>query len=506
MPRNTTPSNVTGLAFAVEEAIGELPTTPVWNALEPNSYGDFGADVETVARQPITADRQMKKGVVVGITCAADFETDLTEQNFPQIMEGFMFADIRDYLRIEATAASATGYTVASGGGDFEAGDLIYVTGGSNAANNGLKVVTGSSGTEIEVAGLEVETASFEIARVGFEFDEGDVEIIKPVGGLPRMESALKDLTDFDLLPGAWVFVGGDATSNRFEEETNIGWARIKTITATAITFDKTDQEYETDDGAGRSVRLFYSRMLRNEQREDQVRRTYHLERQLGAPDPSQPSEIQAEYVKGAVPNECSIQFSEGAIVTMDVAFLGTDYFTRDATDGPLAGTRPALVESDGFSGNADVRRVRMSSVPEGAAAPTPLFNFVREASVTVNNNVSENRALSRVGAIDMTEGMFEVTGDLTVYFVDVSAAQAVRDNADITFDLAFAKANKGFVIDLPLITLGDGRNQVEANEPITIELEQMAASGAKYDPAFNFTLSLSFFEYLPEVASLRAV
>lgn len=506
MARNTTPSNVTSLAFAEEEAIGVLPATPEWRKLEPNAYGDFGADVDTVARAPITDDRQMKKGVVVGIAATADFENDLTDENFPLLMQGFMFADVREKATVTATGATAMHYTVASGGDAFAAGDLVFASGANNSVNNGLKVVTGSTATTVAVSGLSAETADIHIVHVGFEFASGDAEIVKGVGELPKLVTTAKNLTNFGLIPGEFVFIGGDTSATTFAGAANIGWARVKSVGTNEIVFDKTDAEYTTDNGSGKTVRVFFGKVLRNEQAALQKRRTYHFERQLGAPNPAQPSQVQAEYIAGGVLNEVSISFSEAGIIAFDLSIMGTDYFTRTASEGPLAGDRPALVESDGYSANNDVKRIRMSSVPNGASAPVPLFNFVREMDISINNNVSESRAISYAGAIDMNEGMFEVSGELTVYFANVEAASAVRNNADITLDVAASKLNKGFAIDIPLVTLGDGRNSVEANEPITIDLEAMAANGAKYDANMNHTLLITFFDYLPSVASSRTV
>lgn len=507
MARNTTPSNVTSLAFAEETTIGVLPVTPVWNPLEPNSYGDFGPEIETVAREPITSDRQRRKGVTVGLTASVAFEADITDTYLPLLMQGFMFADVREKVTLSATAATGTGYTVASGGAAFLAGALLFAEGSSLAANNGLKIVTASSATSVSVAGNSAVTEAITLREVGFQFASGDAEITASGGALPVLATTAKDCTAFGLLPGEWVFIGGDATAEQFANAANIGWARVKSVTANAITFDKTDQAFVTDDGATKTIRLFFGRVLKNEAAPaDQVRRSYTFERQLGAPDPLQPSEIQAEYVAGVVPNEVTLNFDEGAIVTFDMSSTGTDSYTRDAATGPLTGTRPALVDSEGYSGNNDVKRIRMSGVPTTDAAPTPLFAFVQTFSLTINNNVTGNRALSRVGMIDMVEGMFMVSGELTVYFANVAAAASVRNNADVTLDMCAAKNNRGFAVDVPLITLGGGRNEVAANEAITISLTSDAAKGTKYDAAFNHTLLMSFFPYLPTVAATRIV
>ena len=254
MARNTTPSNVTSLAFAEETSIGVLPVTPTWNPLEPNSYGDFGPEIETVAREPITSDRQRRKGVTVGLTANVAFENDITDTYLPLLMQGFMFADIREKVVLSASAATGTGYTVAANGTDFVAGALLFAEGATIAANNGLKVVTASTGTSVSVAGNSAETIAITLREVGFEFASGDAEI-SVSGGLPSLITTTKDMTAFGLISGEWVFVGGDATANQFANAANIGWARVKSVSANAIVFDKTDQDFFTDDGSGKTIR-----------------------------------------------------------------------------------------------------------------------------------------------------------------------------------------------------------------------------------------------------------
>jgi hypothetical protein len=125
--------------------------------------------------------------------------------------------------------------------------------------------------------------------------------------------------------------------------------------------------------------------------------------------------------------------------------------------------TRP-IVESDAFNTSSDVSRIKLSTFT-GTPNPTPLFAFVQELTLTINNNLTGDKAVGVTGAFEMTAGTFEVGGKMTAYFADVAAVQAVQNNADITLDAHFVKANAGISFDLPLIALGDGRPNVEQDQ-----------------------------------------
>ena len=62
-------------------------------------------------------------------------------------------------------------------------------------------------------------------------------------------------------------------------------------------------------------------------------------------------------------------------------------------------------------------------------------------------------------------------------------------------------KSNQGVSIDLPLLTLGDGRVTVEQDEPITIPLSQEAATAAAIDSTLDYTLHMTFWDFLPTLA-----
>lgn len=480
----------------------EATTDPVWRQLEPNSYSDFGSQTTTTARNPINASRQRKKGVVTDLDASGGFQQDVTLENTPELAQGFFFADARHkpttapyngLPQVPIVSVTGAGYTAASGLSQFAlAGMLVLASGFGTQTNNGLKVRTGGSDTAVNAAGLSAEAnppAGAKLVNVGFQFPAGDVSIAM-VGGLPRLVSTAANLDQLGLIPGEWVFLGGDELNTRFAD--SYGYARINVVTPGYIEFDKTDWVPAVQAGAGLTIRMFFGTVIKNESNPALIkRRTYQIERTLGNDDDGP----QAEYLLGSVANEMTWNFAQADKITADWSFVSLDNEQRPGTLGLKAGLRPNLPESAAFNTTNDFSRIKLASVSSVDAAPEPLFGYATEMTLSVNNNVTPNKALGVMGGFDTSAGDFEVGGSITAYFSTVRAVQAVRENADVTLDLVLAKGNRGLVLDIPLLSLGDGRLNVEKDAPIMVPLENLAA-----ESKFGHTLMLGVFEYVPDL------
>lgn len=617
---NKIDSNVTGLRYAEEASLGVLPATPIWNPLEPNSYDSFGGEITTVARNPINSGRQRQKGVVVDLDASGGFQSDLTQDNLQDILQGFFFADTRkkndvgpdrqprragiqdefaDYLvtsvsgtdtfnfdsRVAVSAAvvaGGTGYavgdvvqvtdanatinarfivtaesggvvtavaltltgftggregrthtdtgvgaatTVITGSGSgtltltvtygngltWQAGDLLWATNFDDSANNGQHLVTSVTDNAVTVGSTLVNVAggatngTETVTTVGFEGGAGEIDV-DASGSLPTLTSdgVSPDFTTFGLIPGEFIYIGGDAAGTSFSNTENNGFVRVKSVAADTITLDKTQATMITEPSTTETIQLYFGRVLKNEADPTlQIRRSYNLERELGAPDDTFPAQIQSEYLVGAVMNELTFNFATADKITADLSAVATDNEQRTAATGLKSGTRPALVSGDAFNTSNDFARLKMSVLDPVDSNPTALFAFLTEFTVGINNNVSPNKAISVLGAFEVTAGQFNVEGTATAYFADVSAVTAVRNNSDVTMDFAIVKGSTGFksgvVVDVPLIALGDGRLNVEQDAPITLPLSMPAAA----DRVFNHTLLMVFFDHLPNVADV---
>lgn len=505
-------SNETELAYA-EETIGtpgELPVTPDWYPLEPNEYDDFGGELTLMARRPINRSRQRKKGSVVDLDASGGFTQDFTQENSQRLLQGFMYASLRKKQNEAPSEVTATGYVVADETLYF-ANQLILASGFSNSANNGLKLVTSvdSGSSEVRAAGLAVEgspPATAKITVVGYQAAAGTLDVVVSGNFATITSTAGVDFTDLGLIPGEFIYVGGDSAATGFATAANNGIKRIYSVAAGALVLDKSVLAMQAESSTTETVRLFFGSVLKNELGDDIVRRTYNLERKLGAPDTAQPSQVQSEYLVGAYGNELTMNIETADKITMDFSFVAMDNQQRTGVTGVKSGNRHSIDEADAYNTSSDFKRLKMALFDGASEAPTPLFAFLTEMTISINNNVSLNKAVGVLGGFDATLGIFEVSAEATAYFSTVDAVQAVRNNSDVTLDAFVYKENAGFVVDLPLIALGDARLEVEIDEPITLPLSMDAATAAKLNPNADYTMLWTFFDYLPTAAGTGTV
>lgn len=501
---NKIDSSVTGLRIAEESAaIGVLGGSSIWLPLEPNTYGDFGVQVSSTARNPIEDDRQAKKGMVTDIDASGGFVSDLTHINLQQLMQGFFFADFRrkdEFGGASQITSVTTTYNAASGLTVFEVSALVFAQGFTAANNNGLKVVTTSITTALTVTpALTAEPAppaTATLVQVGRQFGAGvlDVDVSGP---LPAITGT--SLDTLGLIAGEWIHVGGDGALLKFVNSVNNGYKRLASVSATALTFDKSLTTMVTEASTLETVQLFIGRVLKNELGSLIKRRTYQLERTLGAPDNASPSQIQSEYLIGAVSNTAKLTIGMADKVTAELGYMALNGETRSGVVGVKSGSRPSLVEQDAFNTSTDFSFMRLSTVPAAGAVYTPVFGYMTECSLTINNNAKASKAIGVLGGFDITVGKFEVTGDITAYFSDVAAIVAVQANASVTLDMIMANNNRGILIDVPLVTLGDARLKIEQDTEIKIPVSFNAASGFQVGGAnLDHTAMMIFFDYLP--------
>lgn len=502
---NKIDSNITGLAYAEEVTLKQLPGTitngvndeadAVWFALEPNGYSDFGAEIATVARSFINPSRQKRKGGVSDLDAAGGFPQDLTQSNLQRLLQGFFFADAHQRgssspLNGDRSVMSVSPAGIAISPGITMQGNIHASSGFAEPANNQVHIEGGAVGATVSLCEpdgpLIDEPTPPDSARVdcvGHQFGSGDLTLTV-VNGVVTLDSAV-DFTTLGVQTGEWLFIGGDATASRF---TNAGafFARVGLVTADKLTLEECSGTVVTDTGAGKTIQVFFGTFIRNEA--VAKRRSFQIERQLG----NDGDGTQAEYLIGAVANELTINIPQADKVEAELNFVALDTQYRTGVQGVKAGDRIAAPGEDAFNTSTGIYRQRLNIHGTNA----PLFAYITEASLKINNGVSVNKAVGVLGGFDTTAGDFDVTGEITAYFSTVEAVAAIRRNHDVSFNIIGAQNNSGFVFDIPLLSLSGSGPKVEKDKEITLPVNMSAAENKR-----GYTASMTFFQYLPNVA-----
>lgn len=489
----TVSSNATGLRIAIEDSFKVVSGNEVWDPMEPNSYADFGGTVTKIARTPIQRSRQRKKGVTVDVDAAGGFNNDFTQENLRKHLPSFFF---RDYdlsgeevvTGINLDAGNPDEYTVASNSG-FLVNNLIKGFGFTNAANRAVNKVAALTATTVEVAtGLlvtETPPAGAYIKVVGHEFAAADINIVN-TNGFPGFNSVSNfDFTTLPIKAGQWVFIGGDLSANRFAVA-EAQFARIHTVAVGRLEFDKIGAAMLDETGTGKSIRVFFGDYISNpEDAIAELIRSSQMEREL--------SDKGFEYLLGCVGNTLNFNIVGQNKVTVDIGYVCAD-FEHKGPGERKGGTFPDVTEADAFNTSSDFSRLRMA---KDSSLNTDLFVHITAMTIQVSNGASPTKVVGELGAVDITPGDFVVNGSVTALFSEIAAIAAVRDNDSVTLDLALVKNNAGWMFDLPLLTLGDGRLNITKDQPITLPLSFDAAE----HPDLNVTLTGHYFPYLPDVA-----
>jgi hypothetical protein len=503
-------SNFTGLAFAEELTLGTLPGSPTWYDVEPNEYKDFGGELSTVARSPIDPSRQNKKGTITDLDASGGYGVDLTKTNMLRLFQGFFFADARETkttkplngVQVVITGINGAGVLAAASGLNvFATGEIVKVSGFATAVNNGVTTVTSSTSTSLTTAlasSVESGTSAVVVEKVGVKFASGDAQIVK-TGNLVSLQLTTGVFTGMDgVAPGAWVFIGGDTGTSKFN--VNPGYARIATVSAKVITFDQLQNDIAASEvGTGKSIEMYVGMIIKNEKLPANIKtRSYNLERSLGTSDIG----VQAEYLKGAVPNELTLNTPTADKVTLDLSFTATGYYVRSGAGGDEkeTGTHIPGLGEEAFNTSSNIPMVALTTYDATRSKQTPLFAYCEGFNMSSNNNVTVNKAVGVLGGFDVSVGQFDVSASTDAYFADVNALKAIRNNADVGANIILAQKNYGIIFDIPLGSVSGGQLDIEKNTSVKTTIEFTGAENR-----FGYTMQVQSFPYLPTLAMVQA-
>lgn len=492
-------SNNVSLAVTRESTIGTLPGSPIWYILEPNEIGRFGAEIETVARRPISKNKQRRKGTVTNVTSGVEFSSDLTVSEFARFADGFVFAEYANKefdLRassgtVPPPVASSTTFTIdaasalLAGKVQWVSGaqaSLVYAKGYTNAANNGLHVLTADlagSGTTITVGGSSLVTetpptsASLEVC--GVRCAAGDLAFT--VSGSTATLVSGSDISDWStlgLFPGQIIHIGSADTSGDVQNglgtgTDNYGYARITSISGATINLDKLSSTLATDASNAVATDIMFGRFLRNVAVDADSNDERYLEQsfqfEAAYPDLGGVGTDKYEYAEGNFANELTINLPLADKATFDLNFVGTDAeppTTTRATNASAA-IAPNKVVAYNTSSNVAVLTTDVISAVSDVC--------FKSLTLTINNQVTPEQCLGTLGASFVNSGVMEVSLSGQMLFTSSDIVAAIRNNTTVTFLGIVANEDGAIAIDLPSMTLGGGSKDFPVDQSVLVDI-----------------------------------
>jgi hypothetical protein len=506
-------TNGTTLSFAREASLGVLPGSPQWFELEPNGITSWGTTIAKEARSPISQARARRKGVVTDLDSAVEFEADLTLAHLRHFAESFLFARAVGADTFLPTAATGTGYTVpalsaaAAGrliysGAGAGAVSLLYVTGFSNDANNGLKALADDplvTETEITMGGLVAEVPAAdvytEIAVAGVRGAAGDIEM--DADG--NLISTVLDFTTLGIVAGQTIHVGGVDVANQFFTDDNNGFARVRIVAAHKLTLDKRDTVFVADDGTdtgagGTNLRidLLFGQFVRNVGVNHTDFREISNQFELASPGLMGGGAMGFEYSLGNYADALSVAIPLSGKATVTMGFVGTNTTNPSTVRATNAATAKSGGQVESFGSASDIARLRAQDVDEAG-----LSTDFKSATFTLTNNVAGEKVIGNLGPKYLNVGNIEVDVENQMLFTNPDVIERIRCNRTIGLDWILRNGDGGVAFDLPSGTLDGGGREFPANQSVLINGTFMAHEEDEY----GYTLGMSFFPALPAQA-----
>lgn len=503
-------TNATTLSFAREASLGVLPGSPEWFEIEPNTINSFGTTIAKESRSPISQARARRKGVVTDLDSAVEVEADLTLSHLRRFAESFLFSRAVGADAYVTSAATATGYTVpalaaaaaarllysSAGAG---AVSLIYVSGFTNAANNGLKAVTAAHATavtEIKAAGNTAEAPAadlyVEVAVAGVRGAAGDLK----VDANGDLTSIVLDFTTLGLGVGQTVHIGGLDVTHQFFNDENTGFARVRIIAAHKLTLDKTDDTFVVDDGTdtgsgGTNLRidLLFGQFVRNVAVNHTDYREYSNQFELSSPNLMSGGVTGYEYSLGNYADALSVAIPLTGKATVTLGFVGTNTALPSITRATNASAAKSGGQVESFGSASDIARLRVQDVDEAG-----LSTDFKTANFTLTNNVAGEKVIGVLGPKYLNAGNIEVDVESQMLFTNPDVIERIRCNRTIGFDWILLNGDGGVVFDLPTGTLDGGGREYPQNQSVLINGKFMAHE----EDVHGYTCGLSFFPVLP--------
>jgi hypothetical protein len=478
------------------------PPTTEWLNLEADAIGDPGASYKKMSRNPFTVTRQLRRPFVSGLDATLSLDVDAIKDHidfFGEAMfkSAFKHSGGTNQSLYRPTAVTATGYTVASNGALAD-NLLAYARGFTTPANNGLKLLAGTStGTEIKTTGLVAEAAPPANATVevaGVQGAAGDID----VDANGDFTSTALDFTLQGLQVGQVICVPSQAEATAmgdvlyaFSNANYYGFAKIKSITATTLKFEwRTWTVGAASPETTTTVRIFFTKWVRNVARSHADEKLVSHAFEVTYPGLATGPADAYEYLYGYMLDQVTFNIPPEGKVSMQMAFVGMtagDPVTARVT-GPSAARN--VVATLAMSTSSDFKRLSIDNV-DG----TGLTTDFGDSKIMIKNNIQAEKAVNYLGNRFTPLGTFEVQTEDDLFFTKPEVVTAVHDNRIVRRLTAMRNDDFGLMIEMPAMGMMESAKKIEHNKLVHIS----SKVAGFMDPTYAYTAGMSVFAYLPK-------
>jgi hypothetical protein len=449
-------ANRVQLAAVRESTLGTTPTTPRMRGARFTGE-NLEFTQQFINSDEIRSDRMLGDPIKVMASSAGsiNFEMSYPVDNSPEsdILRSAFYNTWNNTPTFDndGTADSvitdagtvANTYAVTSGGTAVKLGHLVRATGFTNSANNftaGFRVASSTATTIVGTAlSLTAEAAPPGTARlkvIGFQGASGDITATST-----GLASTALDFTTLGLVPGMWLKIGGTAAGVRFANvPANNDWVRISgAITATAIPLDNRPVGWGVDNGAGKTINVYFGDYIQN----GTTQTSLSIER--GFLDQQTPTYI---VQTGMVADKYDITITSKQKVNGTVAFMGMG---GSQSTTALDASIDAVTTGQVMAANANVGRVAEA----GSTLTSP--NWARELKFSIANNNRQLEAVDSASPVGVNSGECSVTGTITTYFGDNSLLAKFYAGTPTAINSRVTKNNQALIWQFPRVTYTGG-------------------------------------------------
>lgn len=465
-----TDSNRVRIAYVAEATAGTTPAVTVAGTATSNyrtariTGESLNFSIDNIQSQELRADRKVADLIQVGARNQGDINFELSypqqETYLGDHLAAAMFQSdwTNTYERWNTASGTpivsitlTTTFTVNSTTG-VVANSLVKTEGFTNAGNNIVFKPTSVTGTTIVTSGLTNETppAGARIKVVGAEGASSDITVTATGLG-----STTLNFTTLGLAVGMWIKIGGTAAGTKYNTAANNTFCRITAIAANALTLDNRPSGWAVDAGTSKTIRLFWGDYIRD----GITPKFFTIEKgYLGQTSPAY-----LDYT-GMHIGQMNLSYAAGQIITGSFGYLG---FTHTADTTPLDGAGPVAATSASVM-NATSNVGRVAEAGTIVAGP----NYIRDLSLSVNNNLRERTAIGTLGLIGVGSGQALITGNITTYFGDLTLYNKYLAGTQTSLNVRTEINNQAVIITLPKVEFSGGGAPAQGiNQDVTVNL-----------------------------------